>query len=87
MFLLLFLVINIIASIEIKKEQYLKSIKSLKHEAKNLVEKLDNSYNFWDQLLEVVITCGKTCAINWCKQFGFDFCKDVINSIMYSDPL
>ena len=85
-----FLVINIMASIEIKKEQYLKSIKSLKPEVKNLVEKLDNSYDLYDQLRDLYLYCGKTCVLDWCKQFGVylsNFCDSWLNSIIYRDPL
>ena len=84
-----FLVINIMASIEIKKEQYLKSIKSLKPEVKNLVEKLDNSYDLWEQLRYLYLYCGKTCALDWCKQFlvGLtNYCESWIDSMIYRSP-
>ena len=86
-FLLLFLFINSIASIEIKKEQYLKYIKSLKPEVKNLVEKLENSNDFLDQLLTLFLDCGEPCALEWCKQTGFILCENVINSLIIVRPL
>ena len=85
-----FLVFNIMASIEIKKEQYLKSIKSLKPEVKNIVEKLDINYDLWKQLLDLYLYCGKTCVLDWCKQFLVDlsyYCESWINSIIYRGPL
>ena len=85
---LLFLFINSIASIEIKKEQYLKYIKSLKPEVKNLVEKLDNSYDgILEQFLQLLSDCGRRCALDWCNQFVFSYCEDVINSLIITGPL
>ena len=89
-FLLLFLVTNFIASFEIKKEEYLKSFKYLKPEVKNLVDKLVNNDDFWEQFLNILKSCGEACAEAWCIQiigYGEFICQSIMNSIrIYPNP-
>ena len=87
-YLLFFLVVNIIGAIEIKKNQNLKSFKFLKPEVKQLAENLIDD-DFWRQLYDMTLNCGEYCAKAWCEQALGEatiFCEGLIKKIIISQP-
>ena len=87
-FLLFFLVVNIIDAIEIKKNQYLKSFKFLKPEVKQLAENL-NDDDILKQLYDMTLNFGEQYTKAWCEQAlggNTSLCELLIRQIIISQP-
>ena len=86
-FLLLFLVTNIIDSIEIRKEQYLKTFGTLKPEDINLVEKLFDNDDWFQQFKFYLFNFGEDATRAYCEMYmDPSTCQLIIDAIKISNP-